>query len=50
MGGGLALGKEGPLGSTKYHLSLRWLQVFKSDRDLRDLVRNMFILILVDKS
>ncbi|KAK9139773.1 hypothetical protein Scep_009454 [Stephania cephalantha] len=52
VGGGLALGKEGPLvhtgaciaslfgqgGSTKYHLSLRWLQVFKSDRDRRDLV------------
>lgn len=52
VGGGLALGKEGPLvhtgaciasllgqgGSTKYHLRLRWLQVFKSDRDRRDLV------------
>lgn len=52
VGGGLALGKEGPLvhtgaciasllgqgGSTKYHLSSRWLQVFKSDRDRRDLV------------
>ncbi|KAJ6771563.1 CHLORIDE CHANNEL PROTEIN CLC FAMILY MEMBER [Salix koriyanagi] len=52
VGGGLALGKEGPLvhtgaciasllgqgGSSKYHLSLRWLQVFKSDRDRRDLV------------
>ncbi|KVI01687.1 chloride channel protein CLC-d [Cynara cardunculus var. scolymus] len=52
VGGGLALGKEGPLvhtgaciasllgqgGSTKYHLSTRWLQVFKSDRDRRDLV------------
>ncbi|OVA12577.1 CBS domain [Macleaya cordata] len=52
VGGGLALGKEGPLvhtgaciasllgqgGSTKYHLSSRWLQVFTSDRDRRDLV------------
>ncbi|KAL5982029.1 hypothetical protein ACLOJK_016097 [Asimina triloba] len=53
VGGGLALGKEGPLvhtgaciasllgqgGSTKYHLSSRWLQVFKSERDRRDLVK-----------
>ncbi|KAM3356242.1 chloride channel protein CLC-d isoform X1 [Capsicum galapagoense] len=52
VGGGLALGKEGPLvhigaciasllgqgGSTKYHLRSRWLQVFSSDRDRRDLV------------
>ncbi|EXC17565.1 Chloride channel protein CLC-d [Morus notabilis] len=52
VGGGLALGKEGPLvhtgaciasllgqgGSTKYHLNSRWLQVFRSDRDRRDLV------------
>ncbi|KAK4478078.1 hypothetical protein RD792_017343 [Penstemon davidsonii] len=52
VGGGLALGKEGPLvhtgaciasllgqgGSTKYHLSSRWLQVFTSERDRRDLV------------
>ncbi|WCJ23724.1 chloride channel D [Euphorbia peplus] len=52
VGGGLALGKEGPLvhtgaciasllgqgGSTKYHISSRWLQVFTSDRDRRDLV------------
>ncbi|XP_010255989.1 PREDICTED: chloride channel protein CLC-d isoform X2 [Nelumbo nucifera] len=52
VGGGLALGKEGPLvhtgaciasllgqgGTTKYHLNSRWLQVFKSDRDRRDLV------------
>lgn len=52
VGGGLALGKEGPLvhigaciasllgqgGSTKYHLSSRWLRVFESDRDRRDLV------------
>ncbi|XP_023006123.1 chloride channel protein CLC-d isoform X2 [Cucurbita maxima] len=52
VGGGLALGKEGPLvhtgaciasllgqgGSGKYHLNSRWLQVFKSDRDRRDLV------------
>ncbi|GMP56466.1 hypothetical protein CsSME_00020944 [Camellia sinensis var. sinensis] len=52
VGGGLALGKEGPLvhtgaciasllgqgGSTKYHLSSRWLQFFNSDRDRRDLV------------
>ncbi|RVX22124.1 Chloride channel protein CLC-d [Vitis vinifera] len=60
VGGGLALGKEGPLvhtgaciaslfgqgGSTKYHLSSRWLQVFKSDRDRRDLV-NPFLLLSV---
>lgn len=52
VGGGLALGKEGPLvhtgaciasllgqgGSTKYHLSPRWLRIFESDRDRRDLV------------
>lgn len=52
VGGGLALGKEGPLvhtgaciasllgqgGSTKYHLRSRWLQVFRSERDRRDLV------------
>ncbi|KAG5560132.1 hypothetical protein RHGRI_003429 [Rhododendron griersonianum] len=52
VGGGLALGKEGPLvhtgaciasllgqgGSTKYHLNSRWLQFFNSDRDRRDLV------------
>ncbi|XP_068648033.1 chloride channel protein CLC-d isoform X2 [Aristolochia californica] len=52
VGGGLALGKEGPLvhtgaciasligqgGSTKYHLRTRWLQIFQSDRDRRDLV------------
>ncbi|XP_042475968.1 chloride channel protein CLC-d isoform X3 [Macadamia integrifolia] len=52
VGGGLALGKEGPLvhtgaciasllgqgGSTKYHLRSRWLQVFQSDRDRRDFV------------
>nr|GMD60193.1 chloride channel protein CLC-D [Ipomoea batatas] len=52
VGGGLALGKEGPLvhtgaciasllgqgGSAKYHLSSRWLQVFNSERDRRDLV------------
>ncbi|KAF3457165.1 hypothetical protein FNV43_RR01822 [Rhamnella rubrinervis] len=52
VGGGLALGKEGPLvhtgaciasllgqgGSKKYHLNSKWLQVFKSDRDQRDLV------------
>jgi len=43
----IALGKEGPLGSTKYHLSLRWLQVFKSDCDFRNLVCNMFILKMV---
>lgn len=97
MGGGLALGKEGPLvhtgaciasllgqvrpefsesaifwnrnhvfqhlfscfrdklsfllliqgGSTKYHLSARWLQVFKSDRDRRDLVSNSFLVTYV---
>ncbi|XP_057857526.2 chloride channel protein CLC-d [Cryptomeria japonica] len=52
VGGGLALGKEGPLvhtgaciaslvgqgGSTKYHVNSRWFQVFKNDRDRRDLV------------
>ncbi|RYR59150.1 hypothetical protein Ahy_A05g024986 isoform A [Arachis hypogaea] len=52
VGGGLALGKEGPLvhtgaciasllgqgGSTKYHINSRWFQVFRSDRDRRDLV------------
>ncbi|KAL0367450.1 UNVERIFIED_CONTAM: Chloride channel protein CLC-d [Sesamum radiatum] len=52
VGGGLALGKEGPLvhigaciasllgqgGSTKYHLRSRWLQIFTSERDRRDLV------------
>ncbi|XP_031488342.1 chloride channel protein CLC-d isoform X1 [Nymphaea colorata] len=52
VGGGLALGKEGPLvhtgaciasllgqgGSTKYHIQSRWLHVFQSDRDRRDLV------------
>ncbi|KAL1212721.1 Chloride channel protein CLC-d [Cardamine amara subsp. amara] len=52
VGGGLALGKEGPLvhtgaciasllgqgGSTKYHFNSRWPQLFKSDRDRRDLV------------
>ncbi|XP_010277685.1 PREDICTED: chloride channel protein CLC-d-like [Nelumbo nucifera] len=52
VGGGLALGKEGPLvhtgaciasllgqgGSTKYHLNSRWLHMFKSDRHRRDLV------------
>ncbi|KAB2062014.1 hypothetical protein ES319_A10G125600v1 [Gossypium barbadense] len=52
VGGGLALGKEGPLvhtgaciasllgqgGSTKYHVSSRWLQGFKSDRDRHGLV------------
>lgn len=56
VGGGLALGKEGPLvhtgaciasllgqgGSTKYHLRYRWLQVFRSDRDRRDLVSNFY--------
>ncbi|XAR54656.1 hypothetical protein NMG60_11029889, partial [Bertholletia excelsa] len=52
VGGGLALGKEGPLvhtgaciasllgqgGSTKYHINSKWLQFFNSDRDRRDLV------------
>ncbi|XP_051129565.1 chloride channel protein CLC-d [Andrographis paniculata] len=52
VGGGLALGKEGPLvhigaciasllgqgGTTKYHLRSRWLQIFTSERDRRDLV------------
>ncbi|MQM17182.1 hypothetical protein Taro_050150 [Colocasia esculenta] len=39
VGGGLALGKEGPLGgSTKYHLSSKLLPIFQSDRDRRDLV------------
>ncbi|KAL6893694.1 hypothetical protein ACP4OV_007792 [Aristida adscensionis] len=51
VGGGLALGKEGPLvhtgaciasllgqgGSAKYHLSSRWVRIFESDRDRRDL-------------
>ncbi|XP_073006449.1 chloride channel protein CLC-d isoform X2 [Typha latifolia] len=52
VGGGLALGKEGPLvhtgaciasllgqgGSAKYHVNSRWLRIFESDRDRRDLV------------
>lgn len=52
VGGGLALGKEGPLvhigaciasllgqgGSTKYHIRSRWLNIFQSDRDRCDLV------------
>ncbi|KAJ7546444.1 hypothetical protein O6H91_08G040500 [Diphasiastrum complanatum] len=52
VGGGLALGKEGPLvhtgaciasligqgGSTKHFVNWRWLRVFKNDRDRRDLV------------
>ncbi|CAL9755154.1 unnamed protein product, partial [Musa acuminata subsp. burmannicoides] len=52
VGGGLALGKEGPLvhtgaciasllgqgGSKRYHLSSKWVRVFESDRDRRDLV------------
>ncbi|XP_024361602.1 chloride channel protein CLC-d [Physcomitrium patens] len=52
VGGGLALGKEGPLvhtgaciasvlgqgGSTKYNANWRWLRRFKNDRDRRDLV------------
>ncbi|XP_002974732.2 chloride channel protein CLC-d [Selaginella moellendorffii] len=52
VGGGLALGKEGPLvhtgaciasligqgGSTKYYLNSRWIRMFKNDRDRRDLV------------
>ncbi|CAM6082441.1 unnamed protein product [Calypogeia fissa] len=52
VGGGLALGKEGPLvhtgaciasilgqgGSTKYYVNWSWLAVFKNDRDRRDLV------------
>ncbi|XP_057958852.1 chloride channel protein CLC-d isoform X2 [Malania oleifera] len=52
VGGGLALGKEGPLvhigaciasllgqgGSTKYHLTSWWIKFFQSDRDRRDLV------------
>lgn len=52
VGGGLALGKEGPLvhtgaciasligqgGSTKYHISSKWFRDFKNDRDRRDLV------------
>ncbi|XP_078155156.1 chloride channel D isoform X1 [Carex rostrata] len=52
VGGGLALGKEGPLvhtgaciasligqgGSAKYHLNSKWLHMFESDRDRRDLV------------
>ncbi|KAL6970401.1 hypothetical protein U1Q18_030101 [Sarracenia purpurea var. burkii] len=61
VGGGLALGKEGPLvhtgaciasllgqgGSTKYHLSSRWLQFFNSDRDRRDLVSVSTLLKIV---
>ncbi|KAJ3673130.1 hypothetical protein LUZ60_006504 [Juncus effusus] len=52
VGGGLALGKEGPLvhtgaciasllgqgGTAKYHLNSKWLRMFESDRDRRDLV------------
>ncbi|XP_042450510.1 chloride channel protein CLC-d-like isoform X1 [Zingiber officinale] len=52
VGGGLALGKEGPLvhtgaciasllgqgGTKKYHLSSKWVRIFESDRDRRDLV------------
>ncbi|EPS62511.1 hypothetical protein M569_12278, partial [Genlisea aurea] len=52
VAGGLALGKEGPLvhvgaciasllgqgGSTKYHFRSKWLQIFTSERDRRDLV------------
>ncbi|CAK9203106.1 hypothetical protein BDL97_14G008000 [Sphagnum fallax] len=52
VGGGLALGKEGPLvhtgaciasvlgqgGSTNYNVKWRWLRRFKNDRDRRDLV------------
>ncbi|KAG6553541.1 hypothetical protein Mapa_004454 [Marchantia paleacea] len=52
VGGGLALGKEGPLvhtgaciasilgqgGTTKYYVNWSWLSVFKNDRDRRDLV------------
>lgn len=52
VGGGLALGKEGPLvhtgaciasllgqgGTKKYHLNSKWFRVFESDRDRRDLV------------
>lgn len=52
VGGGLALGKEGPLvhtgaciasllgqgGSSKYHFSSSWLRPFESDRERRDLV------------
>lgn len=52
VGGGLAVGKEGPLvhtgacvaallgagGSKKYGLTWRWLRYFKNDRDRRDLV------------
>ncbi|XP_047334028.1 chloride channel protein CLC-d-like [Impatiens glandulifera] len=52
VGGGLALGKEGPLvhigaciasllgqgGTTKYHIHSRWLHIFQSERDRRDLV------------
>ncbi|CAH8279098.1 unnamed protein product [Arabidopsis lyrata] len=58
VGGGLALGKEGPLvhtgayiasllgqgGSTKYHLNSRWQQFFKSDRDRRDLLELLPLL------
>ncbi|KAL0323585.1 UNVERIFIED_CONTAM: Chloride channel protein CLC-d [Sesamum angustifolium] len=58
VGGGLALGKEGPLvhigaciasllgqgGSTKYHLRSRWLQIFTSERDRRDLQAWLLLL------
>ncbi|KAL1148574.1 hypothetical protein V6Z11_A10G134300 [Gossypium hirsutum] len=60
VGGGLALGKEGPLvhtgvciasllgqgGSTKYHISSRWLQGFKSDRDRHGLLELLLLLEL----
>ncbi|KAH7440920.1 hypothetical protein KP509_03G016200 [Ceratopteris richardii] len=52
VGGGLALGKEGPLvhtgaciaslvgqgGSVRHFIKWKWLEVFKNDRDRRDLV------------
>ncbi|KAH7447178.1 hypothetical protein KP509_01G095400 [Ceratopteris richardii] len=52
VGGGLALGKEGPLvhtgaciaslvgqgGSAKHFVNWKWLEVFKNDRERRDLV------------
>ncbi|KAG7580911.1 Chloride channel core [Arabidopsis suecica] len=57
VGGGLALGKEGPLvhtgayiasllgqGGSKYHLNSRWQQFFKSDRDRRDLLELLPLL------
>lgn len=37
-------------GSTKYHINSRWLQVFRSDRDRRDLVNHFvpFSLLFIN--